>query len=74
MSLFIGKVLVTVLPPVETENCDANKLTEEVRDLMNKEYVRLTALVTKEAGSKAVNCHSPPIAAPVGFENGKRRS
>lgn len=64
---------MTVMPPIETENCeDVSKLTEDVRDLMNKEYIRLTALVAKEAGPKAVNGHSPP--APVAFENGKRRS
>lgn len=65
---------MTVLPPIETANCeDISKLTEDVRDLMNQEYIRLTALVKKEAGSKAVNYgHVPP--SPVAFENGKRRS
>jgi hypothetical protein len=61
------------MPPVETADCaDVSKLTEELRLLMNKEYQRLTSLVMKEAGNKAVNGLSPP--SPVAFENGKRRS
>jgi len=70
-----GKVMVTVMPPVETEGCeDVSKLVDQIREDMNREYMRLSEVVTKEAGRYAVNTNSPPPPEPLPFENGKRRS
>jgi len=54
----IGKMIVQVLPPIDTseyESDNVTKLTETTFELMNKEFHRLTAEVNTLAGRNAVN-------------------
>jgi len=74
-----GKVLVKVLPPIDTSTVTPDgisKLVENCWELMNNEYHKLTQTVQKIAGKDAVHSFAPSRESKsnVSFPNGDRRS
>jgi len=67
-----GKMVISVLPPIDTTNVDSSEITELVektRDTMTTEYQRLAKLVHKMAGRVGTQNGGPSTPVTFGEAN-----